>query len=117
MLKKILSFSHSATIRLIAAVLITSVTGVLVIYELSLLADLTDRAFLGKESLTALEPMIILILGIFTSRSLFLSIGDGLASQAANFLKIDLRNALLRKLIALGPNFSKGEQRGDVNVI
>lgn len=113
-MKKLLFFSNSAKWRLLTAVLCTVLTGVFVIYEVFLIADITSRAFLGGETLAEMWNTIFVLGLVIVLRAIMFFTGEFFASHAAVQLKSDLRTKILQRIDAISPVRLRTEQRGEM---
>lgn len=82
------------------------------------LTQVIDRIFLGKQGLTAVIPVLVLLVGIALLRALFMY-GEGvLAFKLAAEVKTALRQRLLSHVLGLGPVAMAQQPAGElVNII
>lgn len=79
------------------------VSGGLLVWQASALADVIGRAIEGGEMLTALAPTVGLILALLILRASLSALGDWFGTLAAENIKRDLREALFSTLLARSP--------------
>lgn len=79
------------------------ISGALLVWQASSLANVIGRAVEGNESLDALLPTIALILALLIGRAGLSALGDWLGTLAAENIKRDLREALFSALLARSP--------------
>lgn len=90
----------------------------LVVLQASYLARVVNRAFIQRQGLTSLWPLLWLLLVVIVFRALLIFSGEVTAHQVAARVKYGLRQRLTAHILALGPLYTKGERTGElVNVL
>ncbi|RYG57308.1 MAG: thiol reductant ABC exporter subunit CydD, partial [Alphaproteobacteria bacterium] len=79
------------------------VSGGLLVWQASSLANVIGRAIEGGEPLDALLPTATLVLALLIGRAGLSALGDWLGTLAAENIKRDLREALFSALLARSP--------------
>ncbi|WP_028552914.1 thiol reductant ABC exporter subunit CydD [Paenibacillus sp. UNC451MF] len=114
MMKKLLGRVSGTFHLLLISIGFSVVGGMLMILESASLARLVHDAFLEGLGVSSLLPIFGVLLGWIALRALIQSMSDYAASQTAMRIKSELRQQLLHKLVALGPNYAKGERSGEL---
>lgn len=114
MMRRLFRYVPSARARMAAAIGFSAMGGLCLIPEAFWLAGVTDRAFLGGESLGDLLPVMGMLLGLIALRMAFQMLGDYTAMQASVRIRSELRMRALRKIAELGPPFAKKERSGEL---
>ena len=100
------------------ALTLTIIFGVLgavaTIAQMSFLSKIVGRVFLARESLTQVEPLLLLLLGAIGVRAALMWGREVTAQQGAMRVKSELRERLFTHLLQLGPTFCKGERTGEL---
>ncbi len=89
-------------------------SGLLLILQASWLARVLDRVFLQGQALGEVANLLWGIAGLVALRALLAWLSEIFAFQAAARVKHDLRTALYRHLLRLGPAYVAGERTGAV---
>ncbi|WP_449396559.1 ABC transporter transmembrane domain-containing protein [Devosia riboflavina] len=79
------------------------ISGALLVWQASSLANVIGRAIEGGEALDALLPTVILILVLLVLRAGISALGDWLGTLASEKIKQNLRDALFSSLLARSP--------------
>jgi ATP-binding cassette subfamily C protein CydD len=88
--------------------------GGLVVLQARLLSLAVDGAFLRGLGLADLRGLLLGLGAAALARAASVAAGDLFAQRAAREAKLRFRDALARKLVALGPRFASGERTGDL---
>ncbi len=89
-------------------------SGLLLILQASLLSRVLDQVFLQGRTLQGVLPLLAGIASIVGVRALFAWASEITAFRAAAQVKHQLRTALYRHLLRLGPGFVSGERTGAI---
>lgn len=79
-----------------------------------LLSSAVDSVFLQGQSLSAVLPVLGLMLALLVVRSGLIWTGDVLAQRASSRVKGKLRHELTGHILALGPAYTQGERSGEL---
>ncbi|WP_200946469.1 thiol reductant ABC exporter subunit CydD [Devosia sp. Root685] len=85
------------------AIALPLVSGGLLVWQASSLANVIGRAIEGGETIDALLPSVALILALLVFRAGLSALGDWLGTLAAENIKRDLRDSLFSSLLARSP--------------
>jgi ATP-binding cassette, subfamily C, bacterial CydD len=88
--------------------------GGLVVLQAWLLAKVVAGAFLARESLPAVAPLLLGLGAVAVARAAASWMSDAIAARAAGRVRVDLRARLARHLLALGPSYATREQSGEL---
>lgn len=105
---------RSARQLLLLAITLGLFTTVAVIAQMALLSHIVSRVFLGRASLPALWPPLLLLLGASALRALGMGSRQLAAAYTAIRVKSALRAELLAHLLQLGPAYVRGERTGEL---
>ncbi len=97
---------------LLVAVAAPLLSGLLLVAQAMVLANILGRAVGEAAPLDALAPALALLGGLLTLRVLLGLIGETAAVDAAERIKLALRGALLARLLAAQPNWSGERSSG-----
>ncbi len=79
-----------------------------------LLSTAVDRVFLQDQALSAVLPVLALMLALLVMRAALIWTGDVLAQRASSRVKGGLREQLTDHILALGPAYTQGERSGEL---
>jgi thiol reductant ABC exporter CydD subunit len=96
------------------AVSLGAVAGLLVVVQAWFLSSAIDRVFVGRGDLGAAGPLLIGIAGAAALRAAAAWGQEVLAQAFSGSVRLDVRDRLLRRVIALGPRFASGERAGEL---
>jgi ATP-binding cassette subfamily C protein CydD len=96
------------------AITFGALSGLLLVPEAWLLSRAVTDVIFAHRSLAFVLPLLWPLVGLFFLRALLTHGGTVAAVAASARVKRDLRQALHRKLAALGPGFLGGERSGDL---
>ena len=112
---RILSPGARSLNRDLAPVVVCGVlAGGAVVVQAALLSRAIDAAFLGRATLASLTPVLLALAAVATLRALLLWLQEVLAQGFAARVRLDVRDRLVRRLLALGPRFATGERTGEL---
>jgi thiol reductant ABC exporter CydD subunit len=82
--------------------------------QAALLSRVVDAAFLQGAGLAALAPLLVGLAGAATARAAATWGQEVAAQRFSGAARVDLRDRLVRKLLALGPSQAAGERTGEL---
>lgn len=88
--------------------------GATAIVQAFCLSQAVSGVFLGGQTPTNVELWLWMLLAAMLARSLVLLLGEVAAARAAGEAKLRLRAPFLRKLLSLGPAFTRDERSGEL---
>jgi thiol reductant ABC exporter CydD subunit len=110
-----LSLGARSLKRDLAPVVVCGVlAGCAVVVQAALLSRAVDAAFLGKATLASLTPVLLAFAAIAALRAGLLWLQEVLAQDSSGRVRLDVRDRLVRRLLALGPRFATGERSGEL---
>lgn len=114
MFSRLLALARSRRLALALTILLGWLGGLLVILQAWFLSRVVDGVFLGKQTLTAVFPILEILLVTILLRAASIWGAEFSASAVALRVKADLRARLMKHLAALGPAFTQGEKTGEL---
>jgi ATP-binding cassette subfamily C protein CydD len=99
---------------LVLAIAAGALGGALTVLQAHLLSRAVDAAFLRGLGLEGLGWLLAGLAAAAVARAACLAATEALAQRAAGAAKLHFREALARKLVALGPRFAAGERTGEL---
>jgi len=96
------------------AVACGALAGGAVVVQAALLSRAVDAAFLGRAPLASLAPVLLALAAIAALRAGLLWLQEVLAQRLSGRVRLDVRDRLVRRLLALGPRFAAGERAGEL---
>lgn len=114
MFRRLLNLARSRRLALVLTILFGWLGGLLVILQAWFLSRVVEGVFLGKQTLTAVFPILEILLVIILLRAANLWGAELSANAIALSVKADLRARLMQHLAALGPAFTQGEKTGEL---
>lgn len=106
--------SNRSTALLRAAVGLGTGSGLLLLIQAWLLADIVDAIVFRHRSLIALMPLLWGLLAVFAVRAFIAWAVEWVAFRAAAHIKLQVRKQLLEHVLALGPVRVLGERSGEL---
>jgi len=100
--------------RVVPAVVLGTLGGGLVILQAFLLTRAIEGAFLGGRDLASLAPALMGLVAVALARALASWGQEIVAQRHSAAVRVDLRDRLVRRLLALGPRRVAGEQTGEL---
>ncbi len=88
--------------------------GLAVVVQAALLSHAVDAAFLGQAPLRRLLPVVAALAAVAPLRALFVWLQETQATRYSAGLRQEVRDRLLRRVLALGPRFLAGERTGEI---
>jgi thiol reductant ABC exporter CydD subunit len=88
--------------------------GALAVGQAWLISAVIDRVFLGGARLPQVMPWLLAALGIMAARAAAVGCGEVTANRVALRVKLDMREAVFARLLALGPAYALGERTGEL---
>lgn len=111
---RLVRFGRTTRRFLAAAVGLGLASAALVVAQAALLAHAVASAFLRGATLAALRPTILWLLAVILARAAVAFAAEVAAHGSAARVKSDLRLALVRRALELGPGFLEGERTGEL---
>ena len=96
------------------AVVCGLLAGGAVVLQAALLSHAVDAAFLGGATLASLTPVLLALVAIAALRAGLGWLQEVLAQRFSGRVRLDVRDRLVRRLLALGPRFASGERTGEL---
>lgn len=96
------------------AVACGALAGLVVVAQAALLSRVVDRGFLGREPLEALLPGLLALAGAAVLRAVLAWLQEDLAQRASGRARLEVRDRLVRRVLALGPRYATGERAGEL---
>lgn len=112
--RRLISLARDSRTNLILTILAGLLTGLLTIWQASLLAGVVERVFLQAQALPAVLSALLWMLAVILLRALFTWGGAVASNRLAVQIKTDLRGRLFAHLLKLGPAYARGEQTGEL---
>ena len=110
-----LSLGARSLKRDLAPVVVCGVlAGCAVVVQAALLSRAVDAAFLGEATLRSLTPVLLALAGVAALRAGLLWLQEVLAQDSSGRVRLEVRDLLVRRLLALGPRFATGERTGEL---
>ncbi|MBN1148397.1 MAG: thiol reductant ABC exporter subunit CydD [Anaerolineales bacterium] len=89
--------------------------GVLTVLQAGYLSRVVNRVFLGGHSLGQVAGLLASLVGVMLLRALLAWGGEMAANAIAARVKIELRRALVERILAQGPAYARGERSGELS--
>jgi thiol reductant ABC exporter CydD subunit len=96
------------------SVLCGALAGVAVVVQAALLSRVIDAAFLGARTLSVLAPVLLALGGVALVRGGLLWLQEVAAQRLSARVRLEVRDRVARRLLALGPRFASGERTGEL---
>lgn len=96
------------------AVVCGVLAGGVVVLQAALLSRAVDAAFLGGATLASLASVLLTLAAIAALRAALVWLQEVLAQDVAARVRLDVRDRLVRRLLALGPRYASGERTGEL---
>ena len=114
---RLFGFTQAARRYLGLSVAIGVATAALVIVQAWLLAGLITAAFQERADLTDLRTPMAALLGVVVARALLSWAAEAAAHRSSARAKSELRRALLRRAVDLGPSWLAGRRTADLTTL
>lgn len=88
--------------------------GGLILFQARQLSRILNAVFLGGQTLPQVWPLLLSLLPLLLLRPGFSWLGEWSGSRLAILVKDNIRSALIRKLVELGPAYTAGEETGEL---
>jgi thiol reductant ABC exporter CydD subunit len=111
---RLLRQARATRVYLALSVALGLVTAGLAIVQARLLADAVAGAFLEGAGLATLGGVLVLLGFVLAGRALVAWVQESVAHRASAAVKSDLRLAILRRAVGLGPRWSAGARSGEI---
>ncbi len=111
---RLLRDARRERVLLTLTVALGALGGALTVLQARVLSHVVSGVFLGGRTLLDVRPSLAGLLGLAFLRAAALWAGEVTASRAAVRIKSDLRERLVRHLLALGPAYMRGERTGEL---
>jgi ATP-binding cassette subfamily C protein CydD len=85
-----------------------------VVAQAALLSRVVDGAFLRGRTLDALAPLLLALAGAAVARAVLLWLQETSAHRHSARVRLEVRDRVGRRLLALGPRFAAGERTGEL---
>ncbi len=112
---RLLNLAHSRRLPLALTILLGWLGGMLTILQAWYLSRVVDGVFLGRQSLSDVQPMLGVLLAAVVLRAGVTGGMELSANSVALAVKSDLRSRLMKHLAALGPAFTSSERTGELS--
>jgi ATP-binding cassette subfamily C protein CydD len=112
--KRVLQVDRRASAALNLSVAIAALAAALLMAQAWLLSDTVSRVFLERQSLSAVQPLLVALLVAIVLRSALIWGSDVVAQRAASRVKDRLRTLLTQHLLTLGPTYTRTERSGEL---
>jgi ATP-binding cassette, subfamily C, bacterial CydCD len=112
--KRLLFRALSSRVLLLLTILLSFAGGILVVFQALSLSQIIDRVFLGGQNRADVLPQLVILLVVFVLRAGLTWGAENSAHFTAIRVKRELRGELLEHLRALGPEYGRGEQTGEL---
>lgn len=93
------------------------VAGILLIIQARLISQVVARVFIWGDGRDEVLPILWIILGIIFIRSGWIFANERFSALAARQVKATLREQILRKLIRLGPLYTRRHEAGELSAV
>jgi ATP-binding cassette subfamily C protein CydD len=113
--KRLLQLTGNIRIYLAVTVGLGLLTGVLAVAQAYVLSRVIDGVFLAGQGLGPMSALLGGLLAVIIGRAILLWGGDVAAARAAARAKRNLREPLVAHLLALGPQWTRGERSGELS--
>ena len=111
---RLLRSARAARVHLAVSVVLGLITAGLAIAQARLLADAIGGAFLDGIGLTALGGTLAALAVVLAGRAAVAWAQESAAQRASAAVKSNLRLALLRRVVGMGPRWSAGAPSGEI---
>src|SRR5437879_5160783 len=112
--KEIFQSIKQAKLLLMAAVVLGLIWTIVVIAQMSYLANIIGRVFTQHQNTAQVSIPLMLLLVTILGRALLTWIKELCAQESASRVKTELRERLFAHLLQLGPAFTRHEQTGEL---
>lgn len=102
---------------LAAVILQGTLAALLVIAQALFLSKIISGVFLGGQSVSQVEEMLLILLGIIAARGILAWGSEVTANRASARARTALRGRLVAHLFALGPAYIRGERSGELTSV
>ena len=103
------------------ALQLTIVFGILcggfIVLQARFIAELINAVFLDHVPFESIKTPLILLVLVITLRAISQFWTDWLAARIGIAIKEQIRSAIIQKIIRLGPVYTSGEKKGELNVL
>lgn len=89
-------------------------SGVILVLQAYVLSMVIADVFIGGETLSSVQGLVFIFVGLVTLRAILTGISEMTAYQLAGTIKHDLRQRFFGHLSALGPAYIRGERSGEL---
>lgn len=101
-------------IFLLLTVVLSALTGALIVVQASYLTDIIQQVFLAHQTVQGVGNALLVLVGVILARALLVWGSGTTASFIAGRIKIRLRERLVRHLFTLGPAYTRSERSGEI---
>ena len=113
--KRLLRQLKLVSVPLGFTVFLSLLTSVAIVGQAKSLSRVIDRAFLEKQALESVWPLLLIFAALGVLRAVFHWGSRNAAAQIAAKIKFLLRKKLAAHLVRLGPAYTKTRQSGEIN--
>lgn len=114
---RLLRYARATVPYLAGCAGIGTATGVLLLLQAGLLADVVSRAFLAGAGLDDVRASLVLLAVVTLARAALGWLQEAVAHEAAARVKSTLRRRLLAHIVALGPAWLTGQRSGALTTL
>lgn len=112
--KRLLTYVKSMRIYIVIVVALSLLTGICIVLQARMIAQVINGAFLSRLILPQLLSPLGVLLLVIVVRAALSWINEAVTNYAAATVKSDLRQRLLAHIFRLGPMYAKGERSGEI---
>ncbi len=114
---RLLRYARSTRTFLSISVALGTLSGLLIIAQAWLIADVVSRAFIDDRSLAQLRAPLAVLLAVVLARALIAWGAELAASRSSARAKSQLRGALLERIPALGLDSAREQRTGELAIL
>ena len=112
--KRLFRQIKAVRIFLVVTVILGLLLGVLIVMQAHYLSTIINAIFLAGQGLAQVWGLLLALLVVIVARSILLWGSDVAANRVAMRVKTTLRERLFAHLLALGPDYTRGERSGEL---
>ncbi|HME03646.1 MAG TPA: ABC transporter transmembrane domain-containing protein, partial [Solirubrobacteraceae bacterium] len=114
---RLLLYARATRAFLVVSVLLGLLSGLLIVAQAWLLADVVARAFIGGRGLAQLQAPLIALLGVVLARAVVAWGAELAASRSSARAKSQLRAALMERVAAVGLESGPRRRTGELAIL
>ena len=115
--RRLLASGRTATVALVAAVVLGASTALLAIAQAWLIARAIAGAFVDGEGPAELATVLLLLAAVLAIRAGLTWSSEVVAQRISGAVKSELRVALMARAVSLGPRWAAGQASGEVALL